>query len=136
MQTFGVAVYKRVLSARYRARMVLIETGRFEKLSACHRTASALINTIIGALSNSDDALVDRDDYDQNLFTRATNAASLAVLGSLLDGDSRSRGDTLALATISEALMQAHSRLCFGYEAEMMERVITVLETLEKLVCL
>jgi hypothetical protein len=146
MQTFGITIYNRILSARYRARMeaVLCETGRCEKLSTCYRTASALITKIIGVLSNSDDALVDRHDYEQILFTDASlaglPASSLVDVICVLDGEdrllnSRSRCNTLALATISEALLQAHSRSCFGYEAEMMERVIVVLEAIEKIVC-
>ena len=146
MQTFGITIYNRILSARYRARLeaVLCETGRCDNLSICHRTASALITKIIGVLSNSDDALVERYDYEQILFKDASLAglpeSSLADVICLLDGEerllnSRSRCNTLALATISEALLQAHSRSCFGYEAEMMERVIMVLEALEKIVC-
>jgi hypothetical protein len=57
----------------------------------------------------------------------------------LLDGDdkllsSRSRCNTLALATIDEALLQADTRSCFGYEAEMMGRVIAVLDALETII--
>jgi len=142
------AIYNRILSARYRARMeaVLCETGRCEKLSTCYRTASALITKIIAVLSNSDDALVGKDDYEQILISRSNNMSLAGLTASafdevicMLDGgenllNSRSRCNTLALATISEALLQAHSRSCFGYEAEMMERVIVVLEALEKIV--
>ena len=143
------AIYNRILSARYRARMeaVLCETGRCEKLSTCYRTASALITKIIGVLSNSDDALVGKDDYEQILISRSNNMSLAGLTASafdevicMLDGGENllntrsSRCNTLALATISEALLQAHSRSCFGYEAEMMERVIVVLEALEKIV--
>jgi DhnA family fructose-bisphosphate aldolase class Ia len=149
MQTIGIAVYNRMVSARYRARMeaVMCETGRCERLSTCYRTASALITKIICELSNSDDALVERSEYAEILIATNNKNLSLAGLSAcafgeviyLLDGDnnllsSRSRCNTLALATISEALLQAHSRSCLGYEAEMMARVIAVLEALESII--
>jgi hypothetical protein len=147
MPSIGLVIYNQMVSARYRARMeaALCEAGRCEKLSGCYRTASALINKIIADISKSDDALVEKKDYEEILFS--TNKMALAGLTEsafeevivLLDGNdkllsSRSRCNTLALATISEALLQADTRSCFGYEAEMMGRVIAVLEALEKIV--
>ena len=150
MPSFGIVmmcdvIYNQLVSARYRARMeaALCEAGRCEKLSVCYRTASALINKIVGDISKSDDALVEKKDYEKNLISTnkmagLTESAFEEVIN-LLDGDdkllsSSSRSNTLALATISEALLQADARSCFGYEAEMMGRVIAVLEALEKIV--
>jgi hypothetical protein len=141
-----MALYKRMLTARRRARLeaMFYETGRCEQLSVCYRTASALITRIITDLSCSPDALVDKDDYEAILITRQKSLAGLtssafAEVIELLDGDdkllsNRGRCNTLALATISEALLQADTRSCFGYEAEMMGRVAAVLETLENIV--
>jgi hypothetical protein len=140
-----MALYKRMLTARHRARLeaMFYETGRCEQLSVCYRTASALITRIIADLSNSPDALVDKDDYEEILLTRHNKAlagltpSAFAEVIELLDGGDKllSRCNTLALATISEALLQADTRSCFGYEAEMMWRVIAVLEALESIVC-
>ena len=132
------ALYTRVVTARYRARLeaALCETGRCDPLSVCHRNAATLNNMIIEDLTNSATALVERCDYVAAAENCGLTAAAFADAMRLLDGTDNKltsrRCNTLALATISEALLQADARSCFGYEAEMMGRLMIVLDALER----
>ncbi len=51
-----------MIAARYRARLkeIFSEVGRCDKLSLCYRKAAALNQHIIGDISKSDDALVEK----------------------------------------------------------------------------
>ena len=132
------ALYNRMVTARYRARLeaALCETGRCDPLSVCHRNAAAVNRKIIEDLSNSVCALVEGSEYVVAAESCGLTADAFADVMRLLDGAdnvlTRRGCNTLALATISEALLQADARACFGYEAEMMGRLMVVLEALER----